>query len=228
MKNIAIIPARGGSKRIEKKNIKDFMGYPIIMYSIRSAIESNIFDEVMVSTDDHEIAEIATKFGAKVPFIRSLENSNDTAGTADVLIEVLEEYSLKSILFDNCCCLYPTAPFVTSENLIEAYHKFKTEEFNSIFPIVQYSYPIQRSLIIDNGETKMLWPENYHQRSQDLMPVYHDAGQYYWLKISTLFKEKKLWPRNTGSLIISELNAQDIDNESDWKLAEMKYKLSLL
>lgn len=225
MANIAIIPARGGSKRIPKKNIRDFLGQPIISYSIKSALDSKLFDEIMVSTDDQEIVKIALQHGANVPFIRSKKNSDDFAGTAEVLIEVLEQYKQRSIHFDNCCCIYPTAPFITPETLKNTFHKFDKDNFDSVFPIIMYSYPIQRSLKINQGKTEMLWPSNYCKRSQDLEPVYHDAGQFYWLRINALMSERKLWPKNTGSMIISELEAQDIDDISDWKIAEIKYKL---
>jgi pseudaminic acid cytidylyltransferase len=226
MKNIAIIPARGGSKRIPKKNIRNFIGQPIIAYSIECAIKSRLFDEIMVSTDDEDIARIAIQYGAKVPFMRSKKNSNDFAGTAEVLIEVLDEYSKSNINFENCCCIYPTAPFVTEMILKNAFYIFKTQLFDSFFPVIKFSYPVQRSLIIEDGETIMKWPENYKFRSQDLAPVYHDAGQFYWLKTNTLIEKKVLWPSKAGSIIVSELQAHDIDTETDWRLAELKFKLA--
>ncbi|WP_128331183.1 pseudaminic acid cytidylyltransferase [Apibacter sp. HY039] len=224
MSNLAIIPARGGSKRIPRKNIKNFLGKPIISYSIRSAIDSNLFDEIMVSTDDSEIAEVAQKYGAKVPFMRSEENSSDYSTTMDVLKEVLDNYELIGKKFDHACCIYPTAPLIKKGDLIKGYETLQKGIFDSVFPIVSFSYPVWRSVKIIGGKTKMIWPEYSNSRSQDLDSVYHDAGQWYWFIVKkfshTLFME------NTTSIILSELSVQDIDNETDWKLAELKYKLN--
>lgn len=224
-KSIAIIPARGGSKRIPKKNIKPFLGKPIIQYSIGAAMRSELFDEVMVSTDDIQIAEISKSLGAKVPFMRSKENSNDYAGTADVILEVLDKYEENGNIFDYCCCIYPTAPFITSEKLKESFEIFKVKDYDSLFPVVKYSYPIQRSYKFVNDKISMVWPENYSQRSQDLEQFYHDAGQFYWLKVEKFIEKKQIYTDNSGAIVFSELEAQDIDNEEDWRLAEMKYKL---
>ena len=169
MPSVAIITARGGSKRIPRKNIKPFLGQPIISYSIKSALEAGIFDEVMVSTDDQEIAEVSLKLGAKVPFMRSAENSNDFAGTAEVIIEVINQYKNIARDFDTACCIYPTAPFVTAEKLQRAYEILRKEEADSILPITEFSYPILRSVkITSEGRIAMNWPEYYSSRSQDL------------------------------------------------------------
>ncbi len=224
-KSLAIIPARGGSKRIPLKNIKPFCGKPIIEYSINAALESGVFDEVMVSTDHEGIAEVAKNAGAKVPFFRSAENSNDFAGTAEVLIEVLNSYKNIALSFEYICCIYPTAPFVTSAKLKTGIDLLKTKEANAVVPIVAFSYPIQRSLKIEGDYAKMLWPENYSARSQDLMSVYHDCGQYYFLRVDSLFDQPILYPKNTIPIITTELEMQDIDNETDWKLAEIKYQM---
>lgn len=225
MSNLAIIPARGGSKRIPKKNIKLFLGKPIIAYSIEAALKSNLFDEVMVSTDDEKIADIAKSFGAKVPFMRSRTNANDFAVLADVIEEVVVNYNKKNKKFDTLCCILPTAPFVNVNNIKEAYNKLVYNNFDSVFPILEFSYPIQRSLKIKEGKVTMVWNEYLNTRSQDLEPRYHDSGQFYWLKSTSFNKEKKLFTDNSGSIVISELQAQDIDTETDWKLAEIKYKL---
>lgn len=223
MKNLAIIPARGGSKRIPRKNIKDFMGKPIIAYSIEAAIQSNLFDEVMVSTDDLGIADIAKRHGAKVPFMRSPENSNDYAGTIDVILEVIKKYNELELSFDNLCCLYPTAPFVTSERLNEAFNMLG-KDIDASFTIVQYSYPVQRSLRVNsNGFVEMNFPQYRTKRSQDLQRIYHDAGQFYFIKIPVLLKEKTLWCKRVAPIILSELEVQDLDTETDWKIAELKY-----
>ena len=225
MKALAIIPARGGSKRILRKNIRDFIGKPIIAYSIQAALESNLFDEVMVSTDDNEIARIAQQFGAKVPFMRSGENSNDYATTMDVIDEVLETY-LKKLKqkFKFVCCIYPTAPLIQINHLEEGLGKLKENNLTSVSPIVAYSSPVWRGLEIQgDGKIKMIWPEYLNSRSQDLKKVYHDAGQWYWFNTDHL--KDWIWPNNTGSVILSEEIVQDIDSITDWKLAEMKYKL---
>ncbi|GAA4941911.1 pseudaminic acid cytidylyltransferase [Algibacter agarivorans] len=227
MANLAIIPARGGSKRIPRKNIKLFLGKPIIAYSIEAALKSNLFDEVMVSTDDEEIAKIAFEYGAKVPFLRSNDNANDFAVLADVVEEVVANYKKQNNTFNNICCILPTAPFVTSNKITEAYKKLIEGNLDSVFPVLEFSFPIQRSLKIENNKVTMVWSEHLNSRSQDLEPRYHDSGQFYWLKSNSFNKDKKLFTSNSGALIISELHAQDIDTETDWKLAEIKYKLIL-
>lgn len=225
MNNLAIIPARGGSKRIPRKNIKLFLGKPIIAYSIEAAIESGLFSEVMVSTDDIEIANIALRYGAKVPFIRSTETANDYATTTDVILEVLEEYKKSGKVFDYACCIYATAPFVTSSKLKNSFYLLSESGFDSIVPIVPFSFPIQRGLQINNSKINFLYPECINTRSQDLETIYHDAGQYYFFNVSKFLKSKQIWTVNTGGIVVSELEVQDIDNETDWKLAEIKVKL---
>ncbi len=225
MKALCIIPARGGSKRIPRKNIKPFMGKPIIAYSIEAALKSGIFDEVMVSTDDGEIADIARQYGASVPFLRSAETSNDYATTVDVLLEVIDRYKKNGKSFDMVCCLYSTAPFVTSERLKNAADQI-TDEVDACFTIVQYSYPIQRSLRINgDGCVEMKFPEHLKSRTQDLEKVFHDAGQFYFVRAKALCREKTVWCKRTRPLILSELEVQDLDTETDWQLAEMKYQL---
>lgn len=225
MNNLCIIPARGGSKRIPKKNIKVFLGKPIIAYSIEAALKSQLFDEVMVSTDDIEIAEIAKKYGAKVPFMRSKKNSDDFATTYDVIEEVLLKYKEIGVEFINSCCIYSCAPFVTSTKIKESYNVLIKCNYDTVFPVMQFSFPIQRALKIKNEKIQMFNPEHLTTRSQDLEKSYHDAGQFYWLNNKEIKKHKKLLTANSGAIIISELDGQDIDNETDWKLAELKYKL---
>lgn len=225
---VAIITARGGSKRIPRKNIKPFAGKPIIHYSISAALESGLFDEVMVSTDDAEIAEVAIKAGAKVPFFRSEENANDFALTAEVICEVIESYRKLGKFYNKGCCIYPTAPFISTELLKKANQLFEARQFDVVFPVIQYSYPIQRSVrIVDDSKAEMLWPENYPKRSQDLEPVYHDVGQFYWFETESMLLKKTLNSDNFGVVVINELLAQDIDNEDDWKLAELKFAMML-
>jgi len=223
MANLAIIPARGGSKRIPKKNIKDFLGKPIIAYSIEEAIKSDLFDEVMVSTDDIDIATVARSYGASVPFLRGKENADDFATTLDVLKEVERNYLELNKTFDLICCLYPTAPFITSEKLSEGRSLLINESFDVVFPVVAFSYPIWRGVEITAGKTQMVWPEHINHRSQDLRPVYHDAGQWYWYNPKNV--GKSLFTDNTGSIVLKEEEVQDIDTYSDWVLAEMKYNM---
>lgn len=223
--SVAIITARGGSKRIPRKNIKDFLGNPIIKYSIDAALSAGCFEEVMVSTDDKEIANIAKSLGAKVPFMRSTKNANDFAGTAEVLEEVVLEYRRNGFVFESLCCIYPTAPFVSGEKLRRAMSLLKETGADCVLPIVAYSYPIQRSLKIEGDRVIMLWPENYPSRSQDLMPVYHDGGQFYCMKTSSLLEQRKLFAEHTVPIVIPESEVQDIDNIEDWKIAEIKYRI---
>ena len=222
---IAIIPARQGSKRIPGKNIKLFLGKPIIGYSIQAAFKSDLFDEVMVSTDSEEIAEISRKLGANVPFLRSAQTSDDFTGIAEVILEVLNNYELKERTFDYLCCIFPTAPLITEKHLKEGFKLLIDNNFDSVFPVLRFSYPILRSLKKSNGKFEMNWPEYFNSRSQDLPPAYHDAGQFYWMKTQCFLDQKRIFAKNTGGIELSELEIQDIDNETDWAIAEMKYKI---
>lgn len=224
-KAIAIITARGGSKRIPKKNIKEFCGKPIIAYSIRAALDSGIFDEVMVSTDSEEIAEIARAYGAKVPFMRSAKTSDDFATTADVLMEVLERYQEMDRTFDVMSCIYPTAPFVTPQKLQRAYDTLTKEQAVMAMPVVAFSYPPQRSYVLNGNMLEMQWKENYNKRSQDLEKMYHDAGQFYMYQVEAFVRLKGQMTESIVPVIVDEMEVQDIDNESDWKLAELKYQM---
>jgi pseudaminic acid cytidylyltransferase len=226
VKVIAIIPARGGSKRIPKKNIRNFLGKPIIAYSIETSLNSGLFDEVMVSTDDPQIAEIAEKFGAIVPFLRSKESSDDFSTTADVISEVLKEYKNRNQTFDYACCIYPTAPFIKIETLKTAFDLLIQEKTNTVLSIQKFGFPIQRAFLKDENQ-KLNWreSENALKRSQDLEPAFHDCGQYYFFNVEEFLQSQKLISENAIGLEVSELEAQDIDNEVDWKLAELKYQL---
>jgi len=224
MKNLAIIPARGGSKRIPHKNIKKFLGKPIIAYSIEAAKKSGLFDEIMVSTDDNEIADVAKQYGAKVPFIRSLKNSDDFSTLADVVMEVDRKYEETGAKYDNICCILSTAPFVTSRRITEAYIKLREGNLDSVCPVVAFSYPVLRALEFDNErKLRMINPEYLNYRSQDLKPAYHDSGLFYWVKAEALKNEKNLFCKNGSAIILPETEVQDIDTETDWKLAEIKY-----
>lgn len=225
MRNLAIIPARGGSKRIPHKNIKDFLGKPIISYSIEAALESGLFDEVMVSTDDEKIAEIARKYNAKVPFFRSDKNANDFATTSEVLLEVIDKYEYLGKLYQYACCIYPTAPFINAERLNQGFQKILSEKRSSVFPVVPFSYPIWRGVRKNvDGKFQMVWPTNLNKRSQDLDEIYHDAGQWYWFSVDDFKQNKTIFSDNASAIILDPMDVQDIDTINDWKIAEFKYE----
>ena len=192
MSSICIIPARAGSKRIIKKNIKPFMGKPIMAYSIEAAINSGLFDVVMVSTDSEEFAEVARQYGAEVPFLRSEKTANDFAGTEDVILEVLDNYKAMGKTFDSFCCLYSTAPFVTAERLVEG-SGYLSENADAAISVVEYSFPIQRALrICANGTLLYREPENAPVRSQDLEPMYHDVGMFYFYRTEAFLSGRSM------------------------------------
>lgn len=226
MTSLAIITARGGSKRIPRKNIRPFLGKPILTYSIEAALASDIFDEVMVSTDDEEIAQIARSAGASVPFFRSADAANDYASTDDVIREVLNAYAAQGKTFDTFCCIYPTAPFVTAQKLKCAMDMLK--EADSVMPVVPFSYPVQRGLCLDaDGHIGYKWPEYAASRSQDLEKLYHDCGQFYACRTAAFFAEGTTDTKNMVPLILPELEVQDIDTLEDWAIAEVKYQKML-
>lgn len=225
MKNVAIITARGGSKRIPRKNIKPFLGKPIIEYSIEAALQSGMFHEVMVSTDDEEIAQVARKAGAQVPFFRSENTANDYATTAEVLEEVLASYDRIGKQFDQMCCIYPTAPFVTANAIKTAMMLLEQETADACIPVVKFSFPPQRCVVIQDNRLQPKWPENMKKRSQDLEPFYHDCGQFYCLNTKSFQEQKVIWMKNVVPFIQAESSVQDIDTMEDWKIAEMKYKI---
>ena len=220
--NLAMITARGGSKRIPRKNIREFCGKPILVYSIEAARSSGAFEEVMVSTDDPEIAEIAMKYGASVPFFRSEATANDYASTDDVIMEVLKTYEERGEHFDNFCCIYPTAPFVTGERLKQAMDLLTDSD--SVMPVVPFSYPPQRGLLIsEEGFLKRQFPEYALARSQDLQKIYHDCGQFYACRTDVFLKEGTTDIQRQIPLILTEMEVQDIDTLEDWEIAEIKY-----
>jgi len=221
MSNLAIIPARGGSKRIQRKNIKEFLGKPIIAYSIETALESGLFEEVMVSTDDDEIADMAKKYGASVPFFRSEENADDYATLADVVDEVIGCYRKKNKYYEYVCCILPTAPLIDPGVFRKCYEIISgSDEYDSVRTTTPFSFPVQRAERYIDGKTEYIWPEYEKSRSQDLEAAYHDTGQFYWVTF-----EKGMHSTNGYRIIIPNIEVQDIDNEDDWKLAELKYQL---
>lgn len=225
-KALAVIIARGGSKRIPKKNIKDFCGKPIISYSIEAALKSGLFSEVMVSTDSIEIAEIAKKYGAAVPFMRSAKTAGDYAPMSEALVEVLEEYKKRNQHFKYMCCIFPTAPFVTPNKLQEAMNLMEEHNPIEVMPVVQFSHPPQRCFVIDEqNNMKYKYEEYIQKRTQDLEKQYHDAGQFYIYHVDKYLKAGGKVSGNIMPIIVSDLEVQDIDNKDDWKIAELKYKL---
>lgn len=223
MNKIAIITARGGSKRIPRKNIKDFLGKPIIAYSIETALKTNLFDEVMVSTDDNEIAEIAKQYGAKVPFMRSAKTSDDYATTKDALDEVIAEYKKINCEFDYICCIYPTAPLIQASNIEKAFTLLQESDANMVIPIVRFSFPVQRAFKRShNNEINFIYPEYANTRSQDLEPIFHDSGSFYWYTKDFFTSHTNI--KRLG-YELSDLEVQDIDNLVDWKIAELKYQV---
>lgn len=231
MTSVAIITARGGSKRIPRKNIKDFCGKPIMAYAIAAALDSGLFDEVMVSTDSMEIAEIAKAHEASVPFMRSPSASDDYATTVDVLHEVLSAYAEREKKFDFMCCLYPTAPFVTAEKIRAAYTAFMESGADMLEPVVAFSYPPQRSFSIEAGLLAYNYPEHVRTRSQDLPTWYHDAGQFYFYRVEAFRRsvegnsEQGGYDLRCVPFVMNEMEVQDIDTIMDWQLAEAKYRL---
>ena len=224
--NIAVITARSGSKRIPKKNIRSFCGQPIISYPISAALESDLFSTVIVSTDSEEIAEISKKYGAQVPFFRSAKNSDDFASTMDVIKEVDNEFRNLGEFYENMCCLYPTSPFLIPKTLQDSFKAFQSENFDSLVPVVKFSYPIQRAFKIERSCLRWAREEYKQTRSQDLEDFYHDIGQFYWLKSKFILSSVDVVSKNTGYYLSDPLQVQDIDTEEDWKIAELKYKIS--
>lgn len=225
MKSVAIITARGGSKRIPRKNIKLFLGKPILEYSIEAALAAGLFHEVMVSTDDEEIADVAKRAGAKVPFLRSEKTANDFATTADVVDEVLNAYADRGMHFDRACCMYPTAPFVTAKAIRTAMLRLDEAQADCVIPVVKFSFPPQRGVVIAEGRIVPKWKECMNMRSQDLEPLYHDCGQFYCLNVERFMQQRAIWMEHVVPLLQDERYVQDIDTLEDWRIAEMKYKL---
>lgn len=221
-KLLTIIPARGGSKRIPKKNIKMFLGTEIIGYPIKAALDAQFSDQVIVSTDSNEIKRVALKYGASVPFMRSEKNSDDFATTFDVIKEVIDNVSDD---YQYVCCIYPTSVFVTPDILRDAVTKLKQDEnATSIASVLQYSHPIQRSLSAKLAYLQSNHPEFYNSRSQDLEANFHDAGQFYIFRTDSVLSEKRLITNNCIPYLLDAKRGQDIDTMEDWDVAEIMYK----
>ncbi len=223
--NIAIIPARGGSKRIPRKNIKEFYGKPIIAYSIEAALKSKCFDRIVVSTDDQEIAEIAKKYGAEVPFIRPDNISDDFSTTIDVIKDAIVKLDLSSS--DNICCIYATAPFIEFEKLSQGLELLNKNKLDYAFSATEFVFPIQRAFYLtDENKVKMFSPENFNVRSQDLVKSYHDAGQFYWGTCLAYNEGIPFFSNNAMPVILDPSKVQDIDTPSDWLQAELIFEFN--
>lgn len=221
---VAIIPARGGSKRIPRKNIKDFHGLPLIAYSIKAALESNLFDKVIVTTDDEEIAKIAKEYGAEVPFLRPKELSDDFTGTGDVVKHAIDYLKEHGEAFDYACTIYATAPLLQAKYLIEGFEALKNSDAINAFSATSMPFPIQRTFKLDeNGRCEMFTPENYFKRSQDLQEAYQDAGQFYWSKLDKKSSDI-MFGRDSIPIILPRYLVQDIDTLEDWIRAEYMYE----
>lgn len=223
-KTLAFIPARGGSKRIPHKNIKDFCGKPMMQYSIEAALDSGVFDEVMVSTESESVATLGKAMGASVPFLRSAENANDLSTVAQVTMELMEAYRNIGQDFESVCCIYATAPFVTGDTLKKAYEMHMALESDCVLSVVEFSFPPLRGMVKEGEFIHMKWPEHMQTRSQDLQPFYHDAGQFALMRTCSFLTQKVMMMEKTIPFLLPETQVQDIDNETDWEIAELKYK----
>lgn len=223
---LCVIPARGGSKRIPRKNIKEFCGQPMISYSIKAALASECFDQVIVSTDDGEIAKVAKSFGATVPFFRPEELSDDHTGTAVVIKHAIEWFEQNGHMPTEVCCLYATAPFVQASSIQQSYMQMQNEYAEFCFSVTSFAFPIQRAIKINSHQrVEMFSPENFAKRSQDLDEVYHDAGQFYWGAANAWKQQKTIFSDITSPYILPRYLVQDIDTDEDWQRAELMYQV---
>jgi len=219
--NLAVIPARGGSKRIPRKNIKEFCGKPMIAWSIEAVLKSGLFDRVIVSTDDPEIAAVAVSLGVEIPFVRPAELSDDHTGTSEVIAHAIKWIRQQGFDPDHVCCIYATAPFISSDDLYRGFKLMRENSADFAFSITSYPFPIQRAIRLRGGrKIEMFYPEYYETRSQDLEEAYHDAGQFYWGKASAWCTDTNIYGSNSVPVIIPRTRVQDIDTEEDWEKAE--------
>ena len=221
---LAIIPARGGSKRIPRKNIRDFLGKPIIAYSIEAAIRSKLFDDIIVSTDDEEIADVARAAGAEVPFLRPPQISDDHTGTAAVVKHGLQWFASQGKSAELACCIYATAPFVTAEDLVRGYDLLAASDKEYAFSVTSFGFPIQRALRLKDGGVEAISPQHSEQRSQDLEDAYHDAGQFYWGRPEAFLRDVPLFSNASIPVVLPRYRVQDIDTIEDWQRAEYMYR----
>ncbi|MFW0886808.1 UNVERIFIED_CONTAM: pseudaminic acid cytidylyltransferase [Pseudomonas sp. JL1] len=222
---LAVIPARGGSKRIPRKNIKVFCGKPMIAWSIGAALQSGCFDKVIVSTDDQEIAEVARQYGASVPFMRPAELSDDYTGTIPVMQQAIEWCRADGFDARQVCCLYATAPFISPEDLRRGLDILEQTGSQYAFSVTSYAFPIQRAIrLTEAGRVEMFSPEHFNTRSQDLEESYHDAGQFYWGQASAWLEGKMIFSPESSAVLLPRHRVQDIDTPEDWVRAEWLYK----
>jgi pseudaminic acid cytidylyltransferase len=223
--NLCIIPARGGSKRIPRKNIKEFCGKPIIAYSIEAAISSGLFDDVIVSTDDEEIALVASAWGASVPFFRPPELSGDFTGTTPVITHAVEEMGKLGREYEFVCCIYATAPFVNTQNIKAGLTRLESSDKLFSFSVCEFEAPVFRSFGLgEGGSVEMFWPENFDKRSQDLPKAYFDAAQFYWGRPEAFAQNNKMFAPHSAGVEIPRYLVQDIDTPDDWLRAELMYR----
>ena len=223
---VAVIPARGGSKRVLRKNIREFHGRPMLSWSIEAALASKCFGQVIVSTDDEEIAEVARACGAKVPFVRPAELSDDFAGTIPVVAHALKWLQQNGGNPSFVCCIYATAPFVLAKDICGGFDLIKKTGGDYVYPVTTFDFPIQRAVRIkETGQVEMFQPEHFNTRSQDLEEAYHDAGQFYWGKAAAWVDGTPIFSPNAWPLKIPKNRVQDIDTEEDWGIAERLFAL---
>ena len=226
--NVAIIPARGGSKRIPRKNILPFCGKPMIGHSIETDLSSGLFEKVIVSTDDEEISEISKAYGAEVPFIRSAELSDDFVGTHEVIGDAVKFLVNSGVDVKYACCIYATAPLILQEDLEKGFQLLNEGNWKTVFAATEFSYPIFRSFQYnENGGLEMFFPEHYPTRSQDLPTAMHDAGQFYWSNAETWMQPSKGFNESSTVVLLPNWRVQDIDTLDDWKTAERIYQLQI-
>jgi pseudaminic acid cytidylyltransferase len=224
MRRICIIPARGGSKRIPRKNIRDFFGKPVIAYAIQTALEAGVFDKVFVSTDDEEIAALAKRWGASVDFLRSAEASSDSASTLDVLQEVVARHDEWGEHFEELLCLYPVTPLVSAAQIVNGLRSLEASQHAMVFPVVAFGHPIWRAFREEGKEAIRIWPEYSQKRTQDLPQAFHDAGQWYWLRVTDLRRVASLDELTFVHLVSEDYLVQDVDTENDWIMLELKFQ----
>ncbi len=223
-KCIAIIPARGGSKRIPKKNIKDFFGKPLIAYSIEVALKSGLFKKVVVSTDDEKIAQIAKDYGADVPFIRPKELSDDYTGTGEVVQHAIKYMKDRGEKYDYLCTIYATAPLLDEKYLKEGFEKLKNSNAKMVFSVTSMPFPIQRTFKInEQGRCQMFTPEHFYTRSQDLEEAYQDAGQFYFENLN-ISSDEIAFGKDSIPIILPRHLVQDLDTLEDWERLEVLYQ----
>ncbi len=222
---LAVIPARGGSKRIPRKNIKEFCGKPMIAWPIDVAKATGLFDHIIVSTDDVEIAYVAKEWGAEVPFMRPPELSNDLASTDNVVLHAVQES--QRIYGNLCkgCCVYPTSPFLTIDDLKNGFDILLAHQSTSVFPVVEYDFPIEQAFLLDGMHPRAKWPDKFMERSQDLPIHYHDAGMFYWFDIKKFLIECRLFCDDSVAFVIPSDRCQDINTPEDWERAEIKFRI---